>query len=122
MAREDVWYVYGVVRNGFDLASAPSGLDDAPVELVKNAGVAALASRMPLSAYGPDTIEQNTADVAWLSPRAMAHDLYAALRDLDGRGVATIVAALPAEAGLGAAVADRLRRAAGPRTVEDDHG
>jgi L-threonylcarbamoyladenylate synthase len=54
--------------------------------------------------------------------RAMAHDLYAALRDLDGRGVATIVAALPPEAGLGAAVADRLRRAAGPRTVEDDHG
>jgi L-threonylcarbamoyladenylate synthase len=54
--------------------------------------------------------------------RAMAHDLYAALRDLDGRGVATIVAALPPEAGLGAAVADRLRRAAGPRTGEDDHG
>lgn len=55
-------------------------------------------------------------------PRAMAHELYAALRDLDGRGLATIVATLPPEAGLGAAVADRLRRAAGPRTVEDDHG
>ncbi|MBE7449630.1 MAG: threonylcarbamoyl-AMP synthase [Kofleriaceae bacterium] len=53
---------------------------------------------------------------------AMAHDLYAALRELDRGDVTTIVAALPAEAGLGAAVADRLRRAAGPRTVEDDLG
>ncbi len=53
---------------------------------------------------------------------AMAHGLYAALRDLDATGVAVIVAALPDEAGLGAAVADRLRRAAGPRRDEDDHG
>ncbi len=54
-------------------------------------------------------------------PAAMAHQLYAALRDLDGRGFATIVAALPADAGLGAAIADRLRRAAGPR-LENDLG
>jgi L-threonylcarbamoyladenylate synthase len=45
----------------------------------------------------------------------MARDLYAALRDLDARGVDLIVAALPPEAGLGEAVADRLRRAAGPQ-------
>jgi L-threonylcarbamoyladenylate synthase len=44
----------------------------------------------------------------------MARDLYAALRDLDAAGVDLIVAALPPEAGLGEAVADRLRRAAGP--------
>jgi len=74
MARDDVWYVYGIVRDGFDPARAPSGLDDAPIELVKSGRIAALASRMPSSAYGPATIEQNTADVAWLSPRAMAHD------------------------------------------------
>ena len=74
MARDDVWYVYGIVRNEFDSSRAPSGLDDAPIELVKSGDIAALASRMPMSAYGPDTIEQNTADVAWLSPRAMAHD------------------------------------------------
>ena len=43
----------------------------------------------------------------------MARDLYAALRDLDVAGVDLIVAALPPEAGLGEAVADRLRRAAG---------
>lgn len=45
----------------------------------------------------------------------MARELYAALRDLDTWGCDVIVAALPPEAGLGEAVADRLRRAAGPR-------
>jgi L-threonylcarbamoyladenylate synthase len=44
-----------------------------------------------------------------------ARALYATLRDLDARGVATIVAAVPPALGLGEAVADRLRRAAGPR-------
>ena len=46
----------------------------------------------------------------------MARELYAALRDLDARGVDVVIAALPPAAGLGEAVGDRLRRAAGPRT------
>ena len=50
---------------------------------------------------------------------AMAHDLYAALRALDRDGADVIVAVLPAELGLGAAVADRLRRAAGPRDADE---
>lgn len=45
----------------------------------------------------------------------MAHELYAALRDLDASGVDVVIAALPPAAGLGEAVGDRLRRAAGPR-------
>jgi ketol-acid reductoisomerase len=45
-----------------------------------------------------------------------ARVLYARLRELDGRGVDVILAVAPADAGgLGAAVADRLRRAAGAR-------
>jgi len=46
----------------------------------------------------------------------MAHDLYAALRDLDAKGVDVVIAALPPTVGLGEAVGDRLRRAAGPRS------
>ncbi len=46
---------------------------------------------------------------------AAARRLYAALRELDATGVDVIVAVLPPEAGVGAAIADRLRRAAGPR-------
>lgn len=52
----------------------------------------------------------------------MARHLYAALRDLDAAGVDVVVAALPPAAGLGEAVGDRLRRAAGPRIRHDqDH-
>jgi L-threonylcarbamoyladenylate synthase len=45
----------------------------------------------------------------------MARALYAALRDLDAAGIDVVIAALPPAAGLGEAVGDRLRRAAGPR-------
>jgi L-threonylcarbamoyladenylate synthase len=45
----------------------------------------------------------------------MARTLYAALRDLDAAGVDVVIAALPPAVGLGEAVGDRLRRAAGPR-------
>jgi len=46
-----------------------------------------------------------------------ARRLYAALRELDATGVDVIIAALPPEIGLGEAIADRLRRAAGPRST-----
>ena len=48
----------------------------------------------------------------------MARGLYAALRDLDAAAVDVVIAALPPAAGLGEAVGDRLRRAAGPRKKE----
>jgi L-threonylcarbamoyladenylate synthase len=48
----------------------------------------------------------------------MARGLYAALRDLDASGVDVVIAALPPAVGLGEAVGDRLRRAAGPRGSE----
>jgi L-threonylcarbamoyladenylate synthase len=43
-----------------------------------------------------------------------AHDLYAALRRADELGLEIVVAVPPTEVGIGAAVADRLRRAAAP--------
>lgn len=45
-----------------------------------------------------------------------ARRLYGFLRELDRRGCDLILVSLPAEEGLGTAIADRLRRAAGPRT------
>jgi L-threonylcarbamoyladenylate synthase len=45
----------------------------------------------------------------------MARALYGALRDLDAADVDVVIAALPPAVGLGEAVGDRLRRAAGPR-------
>ncbi|WP_027344443.1 L-threonylcarbamoyladenylate synthase [Hamadaea tsunoensis] len=46
---------------------------------------------------------------------AYARGLYGFLRELDGRGCDLIIASLPVEQGLGLAIANRLRRAAGPR-------
>lgn len=51
------------------------------------------------------------------STAAYARGLYGFLRELDQRGCDLIVASLPAEKGLGLAIANRLRRAAGPRTT-----
>ena len=41
-----------------------------------------------------------------------ARTLYASLRDADRRALDVVLAVAPAELGVGAAVADRLRRAA----------
>ncbi|MEU3777357.1 L-threonylcarbamoyladenylate synthase [Streptomyces sp. NPDC032472] len=49
------------------------------------------------------------------SAAAYARGLYGFLRRLDQQGCDLIVASLPAEEGLGLAIANRLRRAAGPR-------
>ncbi len=49
-------------------------------------------------------------------PDDLARDLYAALRSLDASGVEVILASLPEPTGIGLAIADRLRKAAGPRS------
>ncbi len=48
-------------------------------------------------------------------PVVRARELYASLRALDARGVSMVVVELPAETGLGLAIADRLRRASRAR-------
>ena len=52
------------------------------------------------------------------SPADYARELYGFLRELDERGCEVIIASLPAEDGLGLAIANRLRRAAGPRSTD----
>jgi L-threonylcarbamoyladenylate synthase len=48
----------------------------------------------------------------WDVPEEMAHELYAGLRALDAEGCTVILCPLPPEAGIGAAIRDRLRKAA----------
>jgi L-threonylcarbamoyladenylate synthase len=52
------------------------------------------------------------------SMAAYARGLYGFLRELDQAGCDLIVASLPEEQGLGLAIANRLRRAAGPRPTD----
>jgi L-threonylcarbamoyladenylate synthase len=49
------------------------------------------------------------------TPEELARSLYALLREIDRQGFDAVLVSLPPEAGLGLAIADRLRRAAGPR-------
>jgi hypothetical protein len=50
------------------------GLDDARVTLERAGGVAALVSVLDATTYAAQALETNTANVEWLSPRALAHD------------------------------------------------
>jgi L-threonylcarbamoyladenylate synthase len=69
-----------------------------------------------LGAHGPLSGEPRII-VLEIPPDAaeFGRSLYAILREVDAVGCDVAVAGLPAEGGLGAAIADRLRRAAGPR-------
>jgi len=51
---------------------------------------------------------------------AWARSLYASLRRVDELGCEVALTTLPKEEGLGTAIADRLRRAAGPRDLEPE--
>lgn len=71
---DEVLYVYGFVPSDVDAADVPPGLDGTAVTAVREGGVAALVSRLPAAAYARAEIEPRLGDVAWLGPRAVAHD------------------------------------------------
>jgi len=49
---------------------------------------------------------------SWSDPEQLAHNLYAGLRALDAEGCTVILCPLPEPGGVGAAIRDRLRKAA----------
>lgn len=51
---------------------------------------------------------------SWHAPEELARNLYAGLRALDARGCTAILCPLPPGEGIGAAIRDRLRKAAHP--------
>jgi hypothetical protein len=67
-------YVYGVTAPTVDTSTAPSGIDHGSVGLISNGEAAALATSVSADDYAPDRVEMLTADVDWVSERAMAHD------------------------------------------------
>jgi L-threonylcarbamoyladenylate synthase len=89
-----------LATRGRDYASAHSG--------DRIAAVVPRSTRLPFE--GVDRIDAPD------DPAGRARTLYAALRDLDARGYTRAIVVLPEdERGLGLAIADRIRRAAGPR-------
>jgi hypothetical protein len=71
---ERLCYVYGVVGSSMETATAPKGIDGGAVSLITQGDVGALATSVGADDYSPDKVEALTADVDWVSQRAMAHD------------------------------------------------
>ena len=78
---------------------------------------ALLAAGERVAVLAPDPIPPLPADVVVLDAPANADEyarvLYARLREADRRGVDVLLAVPPPDTGVGVAVGDRLRRAAG---------
>ncbi|HEV7389622.1 MAG TPA: GvpL/GvpF family gas vesicle protein [Gemmatimonadaceae bacterium] len=71
---ERLCYVYGVVRPSLEAGAAPAGIDGGAISLISNDDVAALATSVSAADYSPERVEALTADLDWVSQRAMAHD------------------------------------------------
>jgi L-threonylcarbamoyladenylate synthase len=97
------------------------GIVDVPGQIAaarvrdRDTRVAVLAPAAAFALWPPEALAHTEQRALADDVAGMARELYAALRDLDASGVDVVIAALPATAGLGEAVGDRLLRAAGPR-------
>ncbi len=68
------FYVYGVTRALPDEAVEDvPGLADAPVRLIEQDGLTALASEVSLSEFGEAALRENLEDIEWLESTARAH-------------------------------------------------
>jgi hypothetical protein len=73
------YYVYciaeSVAAQQLDAASFPAAIeDDAKLEWVTANDLAALASAVPLSAYGEEALAEHLTDATWTAVRAMRHE------------------------------------------------
>jgi L-threonylcarbamoyladenylate synthase len=90
-----------------ELAELPAKLADAALELSQER----LGLMLPAEIAAPTGIEAVFAWGRWHAPVEMAHTLYAGLRALDAAGCTVILCPLPPDAGIGAAIRDRLNKA-----------
>jgi L-threonylcarbamoyladenylate synthase len=83
--------------------------------------LAELAARLPEEHVGvmlPAGVEWRPSGATWFAwgrwsmPEELAHSLYAGLRELDAEGCTVILCPVPPLDGIGAAIRDRLRKAA----------
>ena len=94
-------------------------LDQLSRELAR-AAASLLGERMGIMLPAEVTLPASTAAAEiyawgrWHAPEELAHNLYAGLRALDARRCTVILCPLPPEEGIGAALRDRLRKAAHP--------
>ena len=71
-----------------------------------------LGVMLPKEAAAPDRAAAVYAWGRWAAPEELARNLYAGLRELDSKECTVILCPLPTSEGIGAAIRDRLRKAA----------
>jgi gas vesicle protein GvpL/GvpF len=71
---ERLCYVYGVVASTVKTETAPKGIDGGAVNVIPKGDFSALATSVGADDYSPARVETLTADVDWVSERAMSHD------------------------------------------------
>ena len=69
-------YVYGVAPGDAAGARRRRGRRsvDYPVELVRDGGLAAIASRVDLADFGEEALAERARELDWVAPRALAHE------------------------------------------------
>jgi L-threonylcarbamoyladenylate synthase len=131
ISREDLERVAGhtILMRASEVVRAPGQLEshyapNAPVKLVSARELPGEAATLASQGLSVAVLTDET-DADWppgvvaiflpKNPELAARRLYAALREIDLRKCHVALTCLPLAVGLGAAVADRLRKAAGPR-------
>lgn len=66
-------YVYGIVPSVLDMSGAPAGIDEGAVQLEPAGDLGALVSPVDAAVYASG-VDDRVGDLAWLGPRAIAHD------------------------------------------------
>jgi len=100
-------------RAEVELATAEELVSRAQALLKEGRKVAALTAA-PASSL-PPTVERITVPPG---PNAFARTLYTALRKADAKNVDVILVVPPPDEGVGLAIGDRLKKAAGPRGTQ----
>ncbi|HJR39656.1 MAG TPA: GvpL/GvpF family gas vesicle protein [Nocardioidaceae bacterium] len=72
-AADTVLHAYGVVFPNSEFALPETGIDDAPVSLEPDDGVAVLVSPLSVDRFGPDQWERHSDDPRWLGNVAQQH-------------------------------------------------
>jgi hypothetical protein len=73
-AERPIAWLHGVARDVEpERLATISGLDGHPVRPVRAAGLTAVVSRVPMSAYGEEALRRNLEDLAWLERTARTH-------------------------------------------------
>lgn len=75
MRADQAIYLYCIADRGLgEEVTLPGGIENQTVEVVEHGGTHAVFSTLPRSLFQGEEAESNLQDIAWITPRAAAHD------------------------------------------------